>query len=300
MAMMMQAAPGGTAFPWWVLYIVVLGATWGVFRLARGMGRKAVPLGCLAFIPVYVVGLFALPRELWLLAMGLSLLPTIGSVAGSLGRGAAGGSAAGIPVLPGALRRRPARVMWGQPQPGAVLRSRMMRARYAVGLPADAQFVARMRYVGGIGDMTARPVDLFLGGGQLWVAPLTREAPPSPIPVRNVLRVDVWPEPEGPPTLRVSWSPPAGELTAEVVLGAMPNVPPEQVDAQVRAVADLLVTAIAAEARQAERAERAAMAPLTMPPLTMPPSAPGTRACAHCGETVPPGARACPRCATPV
>jgi len=295
MAVMMQAAPGGAVFPWWVLYVVVLGATWGLFQLARGMGRRAIPLGCLAFVPVYVVGLFALPRELWLLVMGLSILPMLGSVAGSLGRGAAGVAGAGVSAVPRALRRGPARVMWGQPQPGAVLRSRMMRARYAAGLPADAQFVARMRYVSGIGDMTARPVDLFLGGGRLWVAPLTREAPPSPIPVRNVLRVDVWPELEGPPTLRVSWSPPAGELTSEVVLGAMPNLPSAEVDPQVRAVADLLTAAIAAEARQAERAGMAAMAPLTMPP-----PAPDLRACTQCGETVPPGARACPRCATPV
>jgi hypothetical protein len=152
-----------------------------------------------------------------------------------------------------------------------------------------------MRYLSGIGEMTARPVDLFTGRGQLWVAPLTREAPPSPVPARNVLRVDVWPEPESPPTLRVSWSPPAGELTAEVVLGAMPNVPPTQVDAQLRAVADLLTAAIDAEAREAGRVEMAAMAPLTMPPSA---SSPG--ACTHCGETVPPGATTCPRCATPV
>jgi hypothetical protein len=284
-----------TVFPWWVLYVVVLGATWGLFRLARGLGWAAIPLGCLAFIPVYVVGLFALPRELWLLVMGLSMLPMLGAAVGSLGRGATGVSGAGIPALPRALARVPARVMWGQPQPAAVLRSRMMRARYAAGLPAEAEFVARMRYVSGIGEMTARPVDLFLGGGQLWVAPLTREAPPSPVPARNVLRVDVWPEPEGPPTLRVSWSPPAGELTAEVVLAAMPNVPPAQVDAQLRAVADLLTAAIAAEAREVGPVEIAATAPLTMPP---PASSPGT--CTHCGETVPAGAKACPRCATRV
>jgi hypothetical protein len=295
MTMMLQAAPGGTVFPWWVLYVVVLGATWGLFRLARGMGRTAIPLGCLAFIPVYVVGLFALPRELWLLVMGLSMLPMLGAAVGSLGRGAAGASGAGIPAWPRALARVPARVMLGQPQPGAVLRSRMMRARYAAGLPADAEFVARMRYVRGIGEMTPRPVDLFLGAGQLWVAPLTRELPPSPIPARNVLRVDVWPEPEGPPTLRVSWSPPAGELTSEVVMAPMPNVPADVVASQVEAVAAALTAAIAAEARQAERVEMAAMAPVTLPP-----PAPGLRACTHCGETVPPGAKACPRCATPV
>jgi hypothetical protein len=143
--------------------------------------------------------------------------------------------------------------------------------------------------------MTARPVDLFTGGGRLWLAPLTREAPPWPIPARNVLRVDVWPEPEGPPTLRVSWSPPAGELTAEVVMAAMGNVPPQLVTGQIQAIAGVLTTVIAAEAREAERAEVAAMEPIAVPP-----PAPSLHVCAHCGETVPPGATACPRCAAPV
>ncbi len=290
--MMMQAAPPeATAIPWWVLYVVVLGATWGLYRLARSRGRVAIPVGCVTFVPVWIIAFLALPGGMWLLTLGLAVLPAIGAVAGSRGRGgmvAPGGQ-------PRALEQIPRQLLAGQPQPGAVLRSKIMRARYAAGLPAEAQFVARMRYVSGIGEMTARPVDLFTGGGRLWVAPLTREEPPWPIPARNVLRVDVWPEPEGPPTLRVSWSPPAGELTAEVVLAAMGNVPPPLVAGQVEAIAGVLTIAIAAEARAAERAERAATQPTAAPaPI------PGSRACPRCGETVPPGATACPRCATPV
>lgn len=294
MVMMMQAVPGGTAIPWWVLYVVVLGAVWGLFRLARSRGGWAIPLGCFTFVPVWIIAVLALPRGMWFLEVGLAVLPAIAAVVGSRGRGAAASGSAPA-ARAGALAQVPARVMLGQPQPGAVLRSKVMRARYAAGLPASAEFVARMRYVSGIGEMTPRPVDLFTGGGQLWLAPLTREAPPCPIPARNVLRVDVWPEPEGPPTLRVSWSPPAGELTAEVVMSAMPNVPADVAASQVEAVAGVLTTAIGAEAREAERAEMAAMEPATVPPPV-----PGLRACTHCGETVPPGATACPRCATPV
>lgn len=280
--MMMQAAPA-TSIPWWVLYVVALGATWGVYRLARSTGRWAIGAGCIAFVPVWVLALFALP-EMWLTALAVGALPVIGAMVGARRRG-------GAPVA-GAPSRVSRHLLAGQPQPGAVLRSRMMRARYAAGLPAEAEFVARMRYVSGIGAMTARPVDLFTGGGQLWVAPLTREAPPCPIPARNVVRVDVWPEPEGPPTLRVSWSPPAGELTAEVVLAVMGNVPPGQAAAQVEALAGVLTAAIRDEAH---RAGQAAVAPSSVPAPV-----PGVRACAHCGETVPPGAAACPRCATPM
>jgi hypothetical protein len=295
MAMTMQAVPGATAIPWWVLYVVVIGATWGLFRLARSRGYWAIPLGCFAFVPVWIVAMLALPHGMWLLTVALAVLPIAGALVGFRTRGGAG--AAGVPaaVPARALAQIPRQLLAGQPQPGAVLRSKVMRARYAAGLPADAQFVARMRYVSGIGEMTPRPVDLFIGGGQLWLAPLTQDAPPSPIPARNVLRVDVWPEPEGPPTLRVSWSPPAGELTAEVVMAAMANVPPGLVADQIKAVAGVLTTALAAEAREAGQAEIAAMEPLAVPPPV-----PGLRACAHCGETVPPGATACPRCATPV
>jgi hypothetical protein len=273
MLMIQTAPPDAAAIPWWVLYVLVLGATWLLFRLARSKGARVVPLGCLAFVPLWIVALLALPDGLW--------LPPV----------------AGAPHAPRAIARIPKELMAGQPRAESVLRSRIMRARFVAGLPADTEFVARMRYVSGIGKMTARPVDLLMGGGRLWVAPLTRDMEPFPIPARDVLRVDVWPELEGPPTLRVSWSPPAGELTAEVVLGAMANVPPHLIAAQIEAVAGVLTAAIGEEAREAEREELAAMAPVAVPP---PPSVPGVRACRNCGETVPPGRDACPRCATPV
>ncbi|HYH83094.1 MAG TPA: hypothetical protein VEX86_25085 [Longimicrobium sp.] len=294
MLMIQTAPPDAAAIPWWVLYVLVLGATWLLFRLARSKGARVVPLGCLAFVPLWIVALLALPDGLWLLTLALAVLPLLGALVGSRWGGVAAPPLAGAPHAPRVIARIPKELMAGQPRAESVLRSRIMRARFVAGLPADTEFVARMRYVSGIGKMTPRPVDLLMGGGRLWMAPLTRDVDPFPIPARDVLRVDVWPELEGPPTLRVSWSPPAGELTAEVVLGAMANVPPHLVAAQIEAVAGVLTAAIGEEAREAEREELAAMAPIAVPP-----PAPGVRACRNCGETVPPGRNACPRCATP-
>ncbi|HEU4560046.1 MAG TPA: zinc ribbon domain-containing protein [Longimicrobium sp.] len=297
MAMMiLQAAPAEPALiPWWVLYVVVLGATWGLFRLARRTGW-AIPLGCFTFVPVMIIALLALPDRMWLLMLVLSIVPLFAALVGFRRRDGGAVADGGMPQLqPRAMTHIPKQLLAGQPRPDSVLRSKMMPGRFAAGMPRDSEFVARMRYVSGIGEMTPQPVDLFLGGGQLWVAPLKGEAPPVPIAARNVLRVDVWPEPEGPPTLRVSWSPPAGDLTAELVMQAMPNVPPELVTGQIQAIAGVLTTAIGAEAREAEQAEIAAMSPMTVPP-----PAPDLRACPNCGETVPPGATACRRCATAV
>jgi hypothetical protein len=290
---MMQAAPAEPALiPWWVLYAVVLAATWGLFRLARRTGW-AIPLGCFTVVPVMIVALMALPSGMWPVMLALSALPLIAALLGFRRRGPA--AAGGALPHPRAMTHIPRQLLAGQPRPESVLRSKVMASRFAAGMPRDAEFVARMRYVSGIGEMSPRPVDLFLGGGQLWVAPLKDDAPPVPIPARNVLRVDVWPEPDRPPTLRVSWSPPAGELTAELVMETMPNVPPEVATGQLQAVAGVLTTAIGAEAREAEQAEIAAMDPAAVPPPV-----PGLRACSNCGETVPPGATACPRCAMPV
>jgi len=297
MLMMIQATgPEVVMLPWWVLYVVVLGSTWGLFRMARRTGW-AIPLGCLAFFPLLAIAILSLPDQLWLLILGLSVLPVFSAMFGFARRGGTD-AGAGTGSQPRTFRQFSRQLMSWQPRADAVLRSKAMAARFEAGMPRDAQFVGRVRYVRGLGDLTARPVDLFTGGGELWVAPVRADAPPVPIPARNVLRVDLWREVEGPPTLRVSWSPPAGELTAELVLEAMPNVPPEQVDPQLQALSATITAAVAAEARKAERAEIASMAPMTFPP---PPPPPGSaRFCSNCGETVSPGATACPRCAMPV
>ncbi|HET7464123.1 MAG TPA: zinc ribbon domain-containing protein [Longimicrobium sp.] len=295
--MVLQGLPAETALlPWWVLYVVVLGSTWGVFRLSKRTGW-AIPLGCLAFFPLLAIALLSLPDQLWLLILGLSVLPVFSALFGFARRGGTEAGDDGAGVQPRTFKQFSRQLMPWQPRADAVLRSKAMAARFAAGMPRDAQFVGRVRYARGIGDLAARPVDLFTGGGQLWVAPVKPDTPPVPIPARNVLRVDLWPETEGPPTLRVSWSPPAGELTAELVLEAMPNVPPEQIQPHLQALSAAIITAVAAEAHKAEQAEVASMAPMTFPP---PPPAPGARHCSNCGETIPPGATACPRCAMPV
>lgn len=299
MLMMIQVTgPEAATLPWWVLYVVVLGSTWGLFRMSRRSGW-AIPLGCLAFVPVMVVAFLSLPDRLWLLILGLSVLPVFSAMLGFARRGRTDGAEGGAGAGPRTFRQFSREMLSWQPRADAVLRSKAMEARFAAGMPRDAKYVGRVRYVRGIGDLTARPVDLFTGGGQLWVAPVRADAPPSPVPARNVLRVDLWPEVEGPPTLRVSWSPPAGELTAELVLEAMPNVPPEQVQPQLQALAAAITTAVAAEAHNAEKAEIASMAPMTFPPPP-PPAAGAARYCSSCGETVPPGATNCPRCAMPL
>jgi hypothetical protein len=166
-------------------------------------------------------------------------------------------------------------------------------------MPRDAVFVARLRYVSGLGDLHPQPVDLFMGGAKLWAAPLDARLQPAPIPARDVLRVDVWPELEGPPTLRVNFSPPAGDLTRDLVLGIMPNVPPQLVTPQLEAIAGVLTGLFRAE-REAEELAGDSPAPADLAADAPPPSSSGNRYCSRCGETVPPGATACPRCAQPV
>jgi len=301
---LLQAIPAGPPFPWWVLYIVVLCAVWSAYQLGRGKGSIAVPVGCGAFIPVAIVSFMALPTGAWFLALPLSFAPLVAAMVGAHRRGGGPVDASGVERLPG-MTHIPTPLQAGQPRPEAVLRSRAMAHHFSAGMPGNARFVARVRFVRGIGEMAAQPVDLFLGGGDLWVAPLKTETPPTPIPARNVLRVDAWPEPEGPPTLRVSWSPPAGDLTGEVVMEAMPGVPPGVMLSQLQAIAGVLATGVQAEAREAERIEMDAMRPLTAPapttqPMTLPPPPPVARlrACPNCGESVDDRAIACPRCAT--
>jgi ribosomal protein L40E len=178
--------------------------------------------------------------------------------------------------------------MQGQPHPRSVLKSKMMAARFAAGMPRDAGYVARLSFVSGLEGIETKPVDLFLGGGSLWVAPLKPGAAPVPIALRDVLRVDVWPEGDAPPTLRVSWSPPAGELTRELVLGAIPEVPPPLVGRQLGAIAGAVTDAMQHDEKAALAARREPAAPLL----------PSVELCARCGEELPDGATRCPHCGT--
>jgi hypothetical protein len=179
-------------------------------------------------------------------------------------------------------------VMQGQPTPRSVLKSKLMAARYAAGMPRDAGYVARVGFVQGLEGIEQRPVDLFLGGGSLWVAPLKPGASPVPIALRDVLRVDVWPEGDAPPTLRVSWSPPAGELTRELVLGAIPEVPPPLVGRQLGAIAGAVTDAM-------QHDEKAALAARRESSAALPPPA-RVELCERCGEELAPGAVRCAKC----
>lgn len=290
--MILRDAAGPPPVPWWALYVMVLAVTWAVHAITR---RKWWA-GLLAAIPAGLLlgsaAVLALPANRTGLMLALALAPAAGFVLGLRTRRArelapARGRTPAF-ALPGAA-------MQGQPSARTVLRSRMMPARFAAGMPRDAEFVARMAYVGGWAGMAARPVDLFAGGGRLWVGPLAYDAPPAAIPFRDVLRVDVWPEPAGPPTLRVTWSPPSGDLTRELVLAAMPNVEPAFVHEQVDAVAAALRSLVGAEAREREAASASGSIGLSQPVLT-PPPLPAERSCSSCGATLPPDARFCSRC----
>jgi hypothetical protein len=176
--------------------------------------------------------------------------------------------------------------MQGQPNPRSVLKSRMMAGRFAAGMPRDAGYVARLAFVSGLEGVEAKPVDLFLGGGNLWVAPLKPGSAPIPIALRDMLRVDVWPEGDAPPTLRLSWSPPAGELTRELVLGAIPEVPPPLVGRQLGAIAGAVTDAMQHDEQAALDARREP-APLAVAPAEI---------CPRCGTAFAEGARRCARC----
>jgi hypothetical protein len=283
MLMIIQAA--GPVLSWWVLYATLIASTWGAWRLAQARGCAPRIVACSLFIPVLVVALLTLPDRFFSLGVALAIVPGIAMLAGvRRRRGDEPENEGGLAVRP--MARLPRRLRQGQPRADAVMRSKVTARRVEAGMPADATFVARVRYLRGVGEMTPRPVDLLVGGGRLWVAPLTEDEPITPIPLRDVLRVDLWPEMDAPPTLRVSWSPPAGELTAELVLGTMPNIPPPLIVPQLQAIAGVLTGIVRSHGEAVESASNE-------------PAQEGLRACPACGETMPRAAAACPRCAVP-
>jgi hypothetical protein len=295
MLMLMQAdAP--PPLPWWVMYVALLGLAYGTWRLTRLRWWGGCLTAGTGWALLFIVGLMTIPGSHVGLILSLPFVPLLAWVVAML-RGHGGGvteTSLGGRIPAPVMRQIAPGAMQGQPSARAVLRARVMEARYAAGLPRNAAFVARLRYVSGLGEMSARPADLFVGDARLWVAPLSGEPAAIPVPARDVLRVDVWPELEGPPTLRVNFSPPgAAEGTRDLVLATMPNVPPALVEPQLQAIAGVLQGLIRAET---EAARIAADTPVTDEAQAEAPA----RACPRCGETVPPGAAACPRCALPL
>jgi len=291
-AVFLQAQTAPT-LPWWVLYVAIVALAWGTWRLAKSRWWAGCLGAAVGWFVLVAIAALTIPADGWGLIVVLPFIPPLVCAWTLLGRRAASRAAGVGPRFPGpAFRQLPPGVMEGQPSARAVQRSKVMVARYQAGMPRNAAFIARLRYVSGLGDLSPRPVDLFVGGGRVWVAPLTAEPPPPvPLPVRDVLRVDVWPEIEGPPTLRVNWSPPGAEGTRDLVLATLPAVPANLVTPQLEAIAAVLTGLIRAETQAIELADDA----------PEPPPAPAElSACPRCGETLPPGATACPRCALPV
>lgn len=249
--------------PWWVLYLAVLVITWGTWRVARVKWWMGCLTAGLGWFFVFVAAALTLPTGKPGLILLVTLAPLVGFAAALLGgRGSAG------PRRPGAPRgfSMPREVMQGQPNARAVMKSKIMPSRFVAGMPRDSLFLARVAHLAGIEEEAGKPVDLFVGGGQLWVAPLTPDLTPVPIALRDLLRVDVWPEGDQPPTLRVSWSPPSGELTRELVLGAIPTVPGPLVGRQLGAIAGAVTDAMEHDARTTISAGATHEAPRIPPP----------------------------------
>ena len=272
--------------PWWVLYVAVLAITWGTWRVARVKWWMGCLTAALGWFFVFVAAALTLPTSRPWLILLVTFAPVVGLVAALLGGRGSGGAG---PRRPGRPRGfdLPREVMVGQPNPRSVIKSKIMPSRFAAGMPHNSAFLARVAHVAGIEDAGAKPVDLFVGGGQLWVAPLAPGSAPVPIALRDVLRVDVWPEGDQPPTLRVSWSPPSGELTRELVLGAIPNVPGPLIGRQLGAIAGAVTDAMEHDERATISAGSTHEAPRIAPP-----AAP----CARCGAPLAEGQAACPRC----
>ena len=281
----LQTPAEAPPLPWWVLYAVLLALTFVTYRMTRSRWWKGCLTASLGWIFILSTALFTLPTGRIQLIFLVALAPAAAFVAALAGRLKPGGPR----TFPSPQRFTFSReVMQGQPTPRSVLGSKLMAARYAAGMPRDAGYVARVAFVAGLEGIEQRPVDLFLGGGSLWVAPLKPGSAPVPIALRDMLRVDVWPEGDAPPTLRVSWSPPAGELTRELVLAAIPGVPPPLVGRQLGAIAGAVTDAMQHDEKAALAARRAASAALPPPPPV--------ELCERCGEELAPGAVRCAKC----
>jgi len=241
MLIILQSPADSPLLPWWVLYAVLLAITYATWRTTKSRWWKGCLTAALGWLFVFFIAANALPSSRVGLILLLTLAPVAAFIAAIMGRRR--------PGTPGIFSAPPrialsGETMRGQPNPRSVLKSKMMGARFAAGMPRDAGYVARVGFVSGLEGVDTKPVDLFLGGGSLWVAPLKPGAAPIPIALRDVLRVDVWPEGDAPPTLRVSWSPPAGDLTRELVLAAIPEVPPPLVGRQLGAIAGAVTDAM--------------------------------------------------------
>jgi hypothetical protein len=278
----LQASTPAPLLPWWVLYAVLLAISWGTYRMAKSRWWKGCLTAAAGWVFIFITASITLPLDRPWLILLVTFAPVVAYVAALLSAGRHG-SAPGF-----ATARRFAlsgETMKGQPNARSVMKSKLMGARFAAGLPRDAGYVARLDFVSGLEGVEQRPVDLFLGGGSLWVGPLKPGSAPVPIALRDMLRVDVWPEGDAPPTLRLSWSPPAGEVTRELVLGAIPEVPAPLVGRQLGAIAGAVTDAM-------QHDERAAMAARREPAALLVPRA---ELCAACGTERPVGG-VCPRC----
>jgi len=288
MLILFQTTPEGPLLPWWVLYAVLLAITFVTYRATRSTWWKGCLTAGAGWILVLVAALLALPTGRGGLIYWVALAPIAAFAAGLLSAPRRE-AVARVFARPRAFPIPP-QVMVGQPNPRTVFRSKVMELRFAAGMPKESSYLARLAFVSGLEGIEPRPVDLFVGGGSLWVAPLTPGTDPVPIALRDVLRVDVWPEGDAPPTLRVSWSPPAGELTRELVLRAIPNTPPPVIGRQLGAIAGAVTSAMEQDAHAALAARRES-GPALAPARAV--------LCARCGEELPDGAAACPRCGTP-
>jgi len=281
----LQSPAEAPPLPWWVLYAVLLALTFVTYRMTKSRWWKGCLAAVLGWLFVFFTAAITLPESRVGLVFLLALAPVAAFIAALVPRL----QQRGPRVYSGPPRVELTReTMQGQPDPRSVLKSKLMAARFAAGMPRDVAYVARVGYVEGLQGIEPRPVDLFVGGGSLWVAPLTPGAAPVPIALRDVLRVDVWPEGDAPPSLRVSWSPPAGELTRELVLGAIPSVPPPLVGRQLGAIAGAVTDAMEHD----EKAALAARSQSVAPPL--PP--PTVEICERCGEPFADGAVRCAKC----
>ncbi|MFL5385532.1 MAG: zinc ribbon domain-containing protein [Longimicrobiaceae bacterium] len=288
MLILFQTPADAPVLPWWVLYAVLLAITFVTWRATRSTWWKGCLTAGAGWVLVLVMAVLALPASRGTLMYWVALAPIVAFAAGLLSaprRAAVSRAFARPTAFP-----LPPQVMVGQPNPRSVFRSKVMGLRFAAGMPKDSSYLARVAFVSGLEGIEPKPVDLFVGGGSLWVAPLTPGTDPVPLALRDVLRVDVWPETDAPPTLRVSWSPPAGELTRELVLRAIPNVPPPLVSRHLGAIAGAVTSAM-------QHDERAALAARREPAPALAPAR--AMLCARCGEELPEGAARCPRCGTP-